>query len=122
MARVLIADDDAQYLAAFSDAMATIGHEVVGYRTRGDTLSALERDGFDVVFLDVLMPGGGAIGLIHEIRGLDAAVPIVVITGNEAVFHSPIVSDGLRLANARMRKSASLDQLDALVKDLTAPA
>ena len=118
VARVLIADDDTQYLAAFSDAMVALGHEVSGTRTRAETLETLRRGSYDIVFLDVLMPGGGAISLIHEVRDEDADIPIIVITGHHTVFQSPIVSEGLRLAQARIPKTTPLVELASLVENL----
>lgn len=120
MARVMLADDDPDYSAAFERGMIALGHEVVRLASGERLLHEIERARPDILFLDVLMPGGGAISLVHEIRAVYRDLPIVVITGNSAVFSSPIVSEGMRQANARVRKSVSLIELQELVRRLTA--
>jgi CheY-like chemotaxis protein len=116
LARILIADDDPQYLAAFRTAVEALGHELIEVRGGKDVLRALEQHDIDLVFLDVLMPGGGAISLVHAIRDHNRAIPIVIITGNTAVFESPIISEGLRQANARVPKTIGLAELSLLIE------
>ncbi|OCX61439.1 regulator [Thioclava sp. SK-1] len=121
MARILIADDDHAYLDVFCDGMAAMGHEAVGV-SRGDAaLDRLRKEDFDIVFLDVIMPGGGAITLGHSVRNMNAELPIVVITGRPELGHSPLLRNGLRFAQAKLQKTASLSELDRTVRQL-APA
>ncbi len=116
MARILLADDDTSYLEAFCDGMEACGHQATGVTTGEQALACLEGTDFDIVFLDVLMPGGGAITLTHRIRDLDETLPVVVITGRPELASSPILQEGLRHACAKTRKTATLDELDALVR------
>ncbi|EAR50850.1 two-component response regulator [Oceanicola granulosus HTCC2516] len=120
MARILIADDDPSYHQAFYAAVEVLGHEAVGVASSDKVVPALKEQRFDILFLDVLMPGGGAISTIHAVRAVDADLPIVIITGNAAVFDSPIVSEGLRMAQARVPKTAGLDDLRRVIDDLLA--
>ncbi|WP_353472918.1 response regulator [Salipiger sp. H15] len=121
MARILLADDDAGYLAAFCDGMAACGHEATGVTTGDQALTCLDSMAFDIVFLDVLMPGGGAISLTHAIRERHPALPIVVITGRPELASSPLLQKGLRYACAKIGKTATLEELDALVRHHARP-
>lgn len=120
MAKVLLADDDPDYRDAFSAALEALGHEVLTVASGAEVESAIDREQPDIVFLDVLMPGGGAISLIHAIRGARPELPVVVITGNAAVFSSPIVTDGMRGADARIPKSVSLQDIGTIIQRLVA--
>lgn len=118
MVRVLIADDDPQYLAAFRDAMEAMGHTALCVSSGDEVLDVLREEDIDILFLDVLMPRGGAISTIHAVRDRDATTPIVVITGNEAILGAPIMEDGMKLAQAKISKTASLSDLNGLIMQL----
>ncbi len=119
MARILIADDDPEYLAAFCDGLKVLGHEVVGLREGRDVVPSLQSQPFDIIFLDVIMEGGGAITLVHQVRSVDQKIPIVIITGKVEILESPIMQEGLRMAQAKVRKTATLVELERLVLQLT---
>ncbi len=61
------------------------------------------------------MPGGGAVTLVHEIFAVDPTLPIVVISGQSLLFDTPLLKDGLRMARAVLRKSASLQDINATI-------
>ena len=60
MARILIADDDVAYRKAFCDGLTVLGHQVDGVPDGASAMDALRSAEYDVVFLDVIMRGGGA--------------------------------------------------------------
>lgn len=119
MANILIADDDPEYLAAFGEGLEVLGHEVTGVTKGEEVLPLVKSQRFDIVFLDVIMEGGGAITLLHEIRAIDTQTPIVIITGKMDLLESPILQQGLRTAQAKVRKTATLVELDRLIIKLT---
>lgn len=119
MTKVLLADDDPEYRKVFVQAMEALGHSVRAVASGDELLSAMRQESPDIVFLDVLMPGGGAISRIHEIRDLEPNLPIVVITGNATIYSSPIVTEGMREARARVPKTISLVELQQVIEDLT---
>lgn len=118
LASILIADDDPDYLDAFSTGMQVFGHEITTAQNGESALKILSEQRFDIVFLDIVMRGGGAISLIHDIRGMLPSIPIVVISGRVELFETPVFREGFRLADARMKKSASLQQLQSVVTRL----
>lgn len=117
--KVLIADDDPLYLAAFEAGMEALGHEVTLVMSAEEVTESLEAAVPDILFLDVLMPGGGAISILHDVRKELPDLPIVIITGNAAVYDSPIVTRGLRYAQIKMPKTASLEELASVIDRLT---
>lgn len=119
MARILVADDDVDYLTAFSEGMEVLGHDVVCASSSEDVNRMLSETKFDAIFLDVVMPGGGAISLVHSVRQHDSEVPVIVITGRPELINSPLFRDGMRQAQAKLQKTATLQELDSLVRRLT---
>ena len=81
MARILIVDDDTAVQATVCLLLERAGHSVV---TAGDGrkgLAVFEAGDFDLLFLDIFMPGMDGfetMRLVHQQRPL---VPIIVISG-----------------------------------------
>lgn len=118
MARLLIADDDPDYLRAFRFGMEAMGHDVQTVDRGNKVENALTstQNPFDAVFLDVMMPEGGAVTVLHSIRKKWPSLPVIVITGRTELFDSPLFRRGMRSANAHVRKTASLEELDGIVR------
>jgi CheY-like chemotaxis protein len=85
--RALIADDDAALLAIVRLLLEEVGFSVVT-ATRADVaLAELRRGPFDLVVLDVEMPGGDGLEVLDAIRGIAPATPCLVMSGND--LHEP---------------------------------
>ena len=82
MIRVLIADDHAivreglKQLFALDSDVVVAGEAVDG----AQVLETLRRGGFDLVLLDMTMPGVSGVNLISRIRAQDGAPPILVLS------------------------------------------
>ena len=118
MARILIADDDRDYRTVFADGMTLLGHEVDAVDSADAIRIALTRKTYDIVFLDLLMPGGGTVTLVHELYFRYPEMPIVVITGQSGLYDTPLFKEGLRMAKEVLRKTAPLQSLNATVSRL----
>ncbi|WP_375174731.1 response regulator [Pseudooceanicola sp.] len=118
MVQILIADDDAEYRAAFRNGLVLLGHEITEASTGQGALDHLARQPFDIVFLDVVMPGRGAVTLVHEISTIYPKLPIVVISGHADLYDTPLFREGLRKAKAVMRKTSSLAELNDTIRHI----
>jgi DNA-binding response OmpR family regulator len=81
-AHILVVDDSPQNLLVASRHLESTGHHVVTANTGEQALDLLARDRFDLVILDVLMPGIGGFETCRRIRA-DAAiaqVPVMFMT------------------------------------------
>ncbi|MCW5830432.1 MAG: response regulator [Deltaproteobacteria bacterium] len=82
MANILVVDDAPETLAIMKKALGMISHQVT---TCANPLQALERLGsekFDLVFLDIMMPGMDGLELCQKIRAgeLNRDVKIVIFS------------------------------------------
>lgn len=118
MARIIIADDDPSYLGVFCEGLELYGHSIVGVQNGEEVLGKIANEPFDLVFLDVMMQGQGAITLLHEVRKINEDVPIIVITGRADLMGSPLFTEGMREAAAKVSKSMSLSEINALVEQV----
>ncbi|WP_223633539.1 response regulator transcription factor [Rhodobacter sp. TJ_12] len=122
MSRVLLADDDPDFRRAFASALEALGHDVTALKDGGQVVATVEMANppFDVVFLDLMMPEGGGATTLHRLHGDHADLPVVLITGRDELYDSPLFLGGLRYASERLRKNTPLKEIDALIRRLTA--
>jgi len=81
---VLWVDDEVESLEAHALFLREHGFAVELAANGDDALSLLRRQGYGVILLDEQMPGRRGFELVEEIRAVDAAVPIVMVTKSEA--------------------------------------
>ncbi len=100
--RVLLVDDEPDFLDMLALRLEVEGMDVHCVYSGMECLKYLAEDDFDVVFLDMLMPGMGGVETLDEIRKNAYQVEVVIMTG-----HGP--AEGLR-------KCAGLGVYDTLFK------
>jgi len=81
MARILIVDDDTLVLASVQMQLIHAGHEVLAVDQARKAVLALERQPFDLVIVDVFMPGMDGYQAIKEFQRLDPGIPIIAMSG-----------------------------------------
>ena len=81
MARILVVDDDTLVLASVQMLLIHAGHEVLAVDQARNAVIALEREQFDLVIVDVFMPGMDGYQAIKEFRRLDPAMPVIAMSG-----------------------------------------
>ena len=78
--RVLVAEDDAPMARALSLKLTGAGFEVVCVTAGEQTLAALDKDKFDVLLLDLIMPGVDGFAVLKELKAKGSKLPVVVLT------------------------------------------
>ena len=79
--RVLVIDDDPQIRRAMKMTLSAHGYEVADARTGEEGLANLRSSGYDLVLLDMNMPGMGGIETCRLIRS-SSEVAIIMLTVN----------------------------------------
>ena len=84
MARVLIAEDDKGVREFVSRALRHDGHEIVSVGDGQQALNVFERDRFDIVLADIVMPQLDGIALALKLSKDYPDLPILLMTGYAA--------------------------------------
>jgi CheY-like chemotaxis protein len=87
LAKILIVDDDSAVQATIKLLLERAGHSVVAAGDGRNGLALFEAGDFDLLFLDIFMPGMDGLELMRLVHQQQPLVPIIVISGR------PIVSD-----------------------------
>jgi two-component system KDP operon response regulator KdpE len=82
--RILVVDDEPQIRRVLRTTLSAQGYEIFDVRTGEDALLAIREQRFDVVLLDMNMPGMGGLATCREIRaGADAAIIMLTVRNSE---------------------------------------
>lgn len=81
--RVLLVEDDRDAMAAMSELLRLMGHEVVTAHNRDEALSAIDAQAIDLVLLDIGLPGKDGYAVATELRNRPGSrrMPLIALTG-----------------------------------------
>ena len=83
--RVLLVEDDPELARVLASGFAEHAIEVVRASTVAAGRERAVFGHFDVILLDVMLPGGSGFDLCRELRGRRIATPILMLTARDAV-------------------------------------
>jgi two-component system nitrogen regulation response regulator NtrX len=83
--RILVIDDEAAIRESLKMTLEYEGYEFVGAATGQEGLALAEREGPDLILLDVKMPGMDGLEVLDRLRNMNEALPIVVISGHGTI-------------------------------------
>jgi len=79
--RILVIDDDELIRSIFKETLEEQGHTVVTVGTGAEGIECVKRWDFDLVFLDLKLPGTDGAELLKQMRSAKPELPVTIITG-----------------------------------------
>jgi DNA-binding NtrC family response regulator len=111
---LLLVDDNAELRSDMARYFSRQGHCVEQADKGEQALDLVERRSFDVMVLDLMMPGMSGLDVLKELQSRNAECEVVVLTG-EATVESAV--EAMKLgAREFLTKPISLKELDRLVR------
>ncbi|MBT8290730.1 MAG: bifunctional response regulator/alkaline phosphatase family protein, partial [Muriicola sp.] len=83
---ILWVDDEIDMLKPHILFLEEKNYKVVTCKSGQDALEELEKNQFDIVFLDENMPGLSGLDTLNEIKNIEPTLPVVMITRSEEEF------------------------------------
>ena len=80
LARILIADDEADLRALLQRYLGDQGYAVRAVENAGQLDKLLSRERYDVLVLDVMMPGEDGLAICRRLRAQGETIPILMLT------------------------------------------
>jgi two-component system, OmpR family, response regulator QseB len=114
--RLLLVEDDPMLGASVQRGLRLEGHAVDWVRDGDDAGEAIRREPYDLVLLDLGLPGRGGLDVLREARRNRSPVPVLVLTARDAVADRVAGLDAG--ADDYLVKPFDLDELLARVRAL----
>jgi len=112
--RILIVEDDPDIARLVEFHLRDLGCSVVVERTGTLGLARAEAESFDMVILDLMLPGVGGLDICRQLRGKPGYVPIMMLTARSSELDRVL---GLEIgADDYLTKPFSVMELVARVK------
>ncbi|PYS52799.1 MAG: DNA-binding response regulator [Acidobacteria bacterium] len=92
--KILIVEDDAGLVMALSDLLHAEGYEVETALTGPEGLERASAEGFDLIILDVMLPGKNGFDVARDLRARKVDTPILMLTARGQVIDKVL---GLKL-------------------------
>ena len=78
--RIALVEDDRTLRTGLADALASDGYTVVAAADGHEARALLRGQRFDLVVLDVMLPGPSGLELLRELRARDGETPVLLLT------------------------------------------
>ena len=78
---ILVVDDEEVIGSLFKETLEELGHKVTTAETGYEGLDLAKQRDFDLVFLDLKMPGMDGAELFRRIKSIKPRLPVTIITG-----------------------------------------
>ena len=115
MAKILAVDDEKEICRILKVFLTKHGFEVKNAFNGEEALRLLGKEKFELVVLDINMPGLGGVKLLEKLKAEDIKTPVIVLTGS---FNSPVPRDQFDFIKGFLYKPADLSELLNKIKTI----
>ena len=84
MFKILIAEDDKELRSLFSHILTKNGYSVKGVSNGQEAFNAIEKEYYDLIISDIMMPVMDGYEFIHLLRNTGNQTPVMMITAKDA--------------------------------------
>ncbi len=90
--RLLLVDDESDFLTAYSRRFVRRNAEISLATSGEEAIEKVIANSYDVVILDVMMPGMNGIETLRRIKAIDSSLPVIILTGHA---DSKVLGEGM---------------------------
>jgi len=94
MTRILIAEDETRIVSFLEKGLQANGYTTIAVGTGTDAIALARDDSFDLLILDLGLPGTDGHEVLRQVRGRGEQLPIIVLTARSGVDDTVGVLDG----------------------------
>ena len=114
--KILLVDDDPGMLDTLMDVLSATGYETSVAASGNAALEMVQAGRFDLVLMDVQMPGLNGVQVLRALRVLDPTIVVIMMT---AYTGDELVAESQRTTGfSVLSKPLDLDQVLPLVKSI----
>ena len=113
--RVLIVDDEEELVHALVERLDLRGIEAIGVTNGHDALERIYHESFDVMLLDMKMPGLGGLEVIKKVKEKCPKLEVLLLTGHGSTRDA---EEGMRAGAFKyVMKPVNIEDLVALLRE-----
>jgi CheY-like chemotaxis protein len=116
--KILVVDDDEMTLELLHNALAILGYDSVTAESGKKALEYYQREKFDLLITDYIMPEMSGKELISAVKAIDADIPAVVITGYPLAY--PAATARAEGISGYLKKPFRVNHLKEILTELFA--
>ncbi|MBW1955670.1 MAG: response regulator [Deltaproteobacteria bacterium] len=106
---LLLVDDEVEFVQTLAERLQLRGFQVYIAHDGDEALIQLEKSRFDMVILDVMMPGLGGLDVLKQMKPIYPETPVILLTGRGSTNDG---IEGMRLgARDYLMKPINIDEL-----------
>lgn len=83
--KILVVEDETKLARAIEESLTRAQYDVRVAATGEEGFFLLSAEPFDLVVLDLMLPGRGGLEILSAVRARDAALPVIIITARDSV-------------------------------------
>lgn len=112
--KILVADDDKNLRKVLTNELSFAGFEVSEAENGMKAMDLLERNEYDVLLLDLNMPGRSGLDVLKGLKSLDIPTEVIILTAHATL---PVAIDAMKLgAYDFLTKPFQIEELTAVVE------
>jgi two-component system OmpR family response regulator len=93
-AKILLVDDEVAFANNIAKLISKRGYDIITVYNGENAVKAVEENDFDVIVLDLKMPGMGGMATLQQIKVKKPVIEVIILTGHGS-FESGI--DGIQM-------------------------
>ncbi|MGB3733919.1 MAG: response regulator transcription factor [Ilumatobacter sp.] len=114
MTRILIAEDEERIVSFLEKGLRSNGYTTIAVGTGTDAIALARDDSFDLLILDLGLPGADGHEVLRQVRGRGEQMPIIVLTARSGIDDTVGALDGG--ANDHVAKPFRFEELLARIR------
>jgi DNA-binding response OmpR family regulator len=80
--KILLIDDEIEFISTLAERLELRGYTSSIAEDGESGVSKISKESFDVVILDLMMPGLNGIDALRQIKAIDPTLPVILLTGH----------------------------------------
>lgn len=113
-AKILLVDDNAVVRDMLVDLVGSLGYVADAASGGAEALALFDRNRYDIVLTDLLMPGMSGWEVLAAVRQRDPRMPVVIVTGTAPSIDDPRAAQP---GVAVLKKPVDVKALDETIKE-----
>ncbi|MFH2092484.1 MAG: response regulator [Pseudomonadota bacterium] len=79
---ILLIDDEIEFISTLAERLELRGYTAKTAEDGESGISMLTNESFDMIILDLMMPGLNGLDTLRQIKTIDPCIPVILLTGH----------------------------------------